>query len=78
MKGIALGHEHPSSHGTFSDGSLARRLAQLIMDMESQALACGYVKAGTPRVVIVSARCGGAAPHLHAGFLTVPVDVEVP
>ena len=61
--------------GTFTDGSLAHRLRELVLAMESQALAYGYSRVRKPIVTIMSARCG-RGPHLHAGFIAVAVDVE--
>ena len=61
--------------GTFTDGSLPARLRELVLAMESQALAYGYSRVRKPYVTVMSDVCG-RGPHLHAGFIAVAVDVE--
>lgn len=66
-----------AADATFTDGSLADRLRELVLAMESQALVYGYSRVRKPIVRIMSDVCG-RGPHLHAGFIAVDVGIETP
>lgn len=70
-----LAEESPLLDGTFADGSFTRRLRELVLDMESLALAYGFTRVRKPQVAVMLT-CPGRGPHLHAGFLAVTVDAE--